>query len=313
MVDSGHLKLGILGGSPNNGHPFSFSSIINSYAISGYRKSGWDVILDYLEARDPVDIGINGVSVTHAWTDNPALTQVLCEASNIPNQVDEFEQMVQDVDAAMILRDDFVKHKEYAFPFLEAGKPIFIDKPLALDEIDLRYFLKYVSKGQCMSCSGLRYTTKLDNFKYEDCSTSRVSLIHGLCVGDWNRYAIHLLDAIKHKLNVEVDSVMKSPLLSNTFELQTKQGIPIVIHTNCHNQKKIELRLFSDGNDRIVGLNDNFDAFKRTILRFIEMIQTGNAPIPPQETAHQMKVLRAGNLPQKTLDIIDLENLNNRA
>jgi len=306
VVDLGHLKLGVLGGSPNNGHPFSFSSIINSYTVSGYNKSEWGIILDYLKNRNPVDIGINGVSVTHAWTDNPSHTQILCEASNIPNQVDEFGQMVQEVDAAMILRDDFAKHREYAKPFLDAGKPVFVDKPLALDEIDLEYFLEYINEGQCMSCSGLRYSTKLDKLKMGDWQIENFSLIHGLCIGGWNRYAIHLLDAIKHKFNLEVVSVLKSPLLPNTYELQTKQDIPIVIHTNYDNQQKIELRLFSDKNNQTIDLDDNFDAFKRTILTFIEMLQTGKAAIPASETAHQMKVLQAGNISRKTGKIIHL-------
>ena len=47
---------GIIGLSANNGHPYSFSAILNGYDKIYFRQSGWDVILNYLEKEKKVII-----------------------------------------------------------------------------------------------------------------------------------------------------------------------------------------------------------------------------------------------------------------
>ena len=43
------INTGIIGLSEGNGHPFSFSAIINGYDKIELKKSGWKVIYDYLQ------------------------------------------------------------------------------------------------------------------------------------------------------------------------------------------------------------------------------------------------------------------------
>ena len=50
MHETGHkLKLGIIGSSLGNGHPYSWSSIINGYNISYLEKCPYEVIINYLK------------------------------------------------------------------------------------------------------------------------------------------------------------------------------------------------------------------------------------------------------------------------
>ncbi len=65
------LRLGVVGLSEGNGHPFSFSAIVNGYDDAGMAASGWPVIHDYLRLRDPSEFGGLGAQVTHAWTQSP--------------------------------------------------------------------------------------------------------------------------------------------------------------------------------------------------------------------------------------------------
>ena len=46
------IKVGIIGMSPENGHPLSFSAIVNGYCKNNFKKTGWDVILNYLEKKN---------------------------------------------------------------------------------------------------------------------------------------------------------------------------------------------------------------------------------------------------------------------
>lgn len=64
----GKIKVGMVGMSEGDGHPFSFSAIINGYDDEGMARSGWEVIYDYVRKRHASEFGFDGVQVTHAWT-----------------------------------------------------------------------------------------------------------------------------------------------------------------------------------------------------------------------------------------------------
>lgn len=48
------VKLGIIGFSKDNGHPFSFSSILNGFNENEYKKTEWLGILNYLKKEIPL-------------------------------------------------------------------------------------------------------------------------------------------------------------------------------------------------------------------------------------------------------------------
>lgn len=137
------MKIGIIGVSEGNGHPFSFSAIFNGYSDNDFANADWPVIHDYLKLRTPEDFGIGDARVTHAWTQDPSITQKLCAASLIETAVAAPEEMMGEVDAVIVARDDYETHFEHAMPFLQAGLPVFIDKPLTVDKEELRQFLPY--------------------------------------------------------------------------------------------------------------------------------------------------------------------------
>ena len=116
MVDP--IKLGIVGINEGNGHPFSFSAIINGYDNEGMKDSGWDVIYDYLELRNASEFGFDGVEVTHAWTQDPLQTKKLAKAARIPNPVADIHDMMDEVDGVIIARDDYETHYPLAKTFL---------------------------------------------------------------------------------------------------------------------------------------------------------------------------------------------------
>ena len=159
------IKVGIIGLSKGNGHPFSFSAIINGYNKSELYKSGWIVIYDYLQGQKKDNFGIKDVKVTHAWTQDKKITQQLCNACLIENCCSDLKQMFNKVDALIIARDDWKSHFEYSIPFLERNIPVFIDKPLTINIDELKIYKKYILKNKLMSCSGFRFSTELDEIR----------------------------------------------------------------------------------------------------------------------------------------------------
>jgi hypothetical protein len=186
----------MIGFSDGNGHPFSFSAILNGYRPDRFAACGWPVIAAYLARRDPSDFGIGDLRVTHAWMPDPEMTRGLCDACGIDVAARDVRELEGQVDAVIIARDDADSHWALAEPFLARGTPVFVDKPLAPSADVLDRFAPYLEAGMLMSCSGMRYAAELDGPRSELAEYGSLRLVRGAVVLDWMRYGIHAIDAI---------------------------------------------------------------------------------------------------------------------
>ena len=141
VKDPNDIKLAMLGIVEGNGHPYSWSAIINGeYDAAVMGDCGYPVIPQYLAAAPEGELGIPGVKVTHVWCDEKSDAEKVAKAAFIPNVVDNAEDVIGEVDAVLIATDKGWEHLERARPFIDAGIPIFIDKPLTDNEPHLLQF-----------------------------------------------------------------------------------------------------------------------------------------------------------------------------
>ncbi len=287
------IRLGVLGFSEGNGHPFSFSAIVNGFDDDAMAHAGWPVIHRYLRAKDPSELGRFDARVVAAWMPDPAMTRTLCDATNIANCCHQPEQMLDLVDAVMLLRDDPDSHRLLAAPFLARGIPVFVDKPLATNEDDLTYFQPHLVAGRVMSCAGLRYARELDEPRAELAAWGDVRLVRAAVLNDWERYGIHVLEAalaVLRRRPVEVAAF--SPHEQVHVRLEDDSVIDIV----CLGTAPKTFRLDFFGTARVSShdLHDNFTAFSRTIGAFLRMVSTREPSIPPDETLAVIETILAG-------------------
>ncbi len=132
------FKLGILGS--DNSHAEAFSKLAN------------------------LDEGINGlkiddVRVTHLYGTDPKRTQEVAEIGKIPHIVASPEAMLGEVDGVICVWRHGGKHLADTLPFLEAGIPAFVDKPLACSVADATRLIDAAEKAGVgfTSFSTLRY------------------------------------------------------------------------------------------------------------------------------------------------------------
>lgn len=191
------LRLGVLGLSEGNGHPYSWSAIINGdYDESKMADCGYPVIPAYLAANRDT-LGIEGARVTQVWTQDRALSEHVAAASHIEQVADRPEDLIGAVDAVLLARDDPENHVAMARPFLEAGVPIFIDKPLAFSRADLEYFDEQQARGKfLMSCSALRYSAGVQAARVQVAEIGPVQLAVAVGKKDLRKYAIHYLEGL---------------------------------------------------------------------------------------------------------------------
>jgi hypothetical protein len=307
---NGVVSVGIVGLSEGNGHPFSFSAIINGYSDEHLRDAGWETIYNYLRVRDRSEFGIGDLRVTHAWTQDAAVTERLCKATFINNAVPDYRDMVGAVDAVIIARDDHENHAHMAAPFLDKGIPVFIDKPLSLNADELRYFRPYLEKGALMTASGLRYARELDEMRVSLGEYGRLKLVRGTVVNGWDTYGVHMVEAIVAMLPEAPVSVQYLPSGHYSVTMCTAGGPAIQIDALGRSPKVFRIDLFGEKRFASADVSDNFTMFRRMLWRFAELIRTGGQVIPVEETMAVMKVLIAAELSRnekRTVDIDDIQ------
>ena len=140
-------SIGIIGMSEGNGHPFSYSSIINGYSPEGLGGIRMDREFTNMSgvATHPSSESANGRSLMRgARSLNPQ--RRLCAACRIPNNVSDYREFLGNVNAVIIARDDYQTHFEMAKVFLEAGLPVFVDKPLEPGHVPSSASTSHISK-----------------------------------------------------------------------------------------------------------------------------------------------------------------------
>ena len=297
MVDA--IKLGIIGINEGNGHPFSFSAIINGFDREGMKNSGWDVIFNYLITRDASEFGFDNVRVTHAWTQDPEQTKKLARASKIPNIVVDMNDMSNEVDGVIIARDDYEKHYQLAKTFLEQGKFVFIDKPLSIEIAELKFFKKYLEDGKLMSCAAARYAKELDEIRGNIDSFGEMKLIRGTVVNSMEKYGIHMLDGIFGVTGFQVKSVSCFQAKHTSMMIKNTDNSLMYIDALGNSSNTLLIDFWSDTKRFHAEVNDNFSMFRRLLADFIKMMRTNKPAIDPELVINSMKVLIAANISRK--------------
>ena len=309
-------RVGTIGLSEGNGHPFSFSAIINGFDDEGFAEAGWPVIHRYLQAQPPENFGFDGFRVTHAWTQDAALTAKLCRACRIEHAAATVEEMAAEVDAVLIARDDWETHYGLARPFLEAGKYVFVDKPLTLDAKELDRLTPYLESGRLMSTSGLRYARELDPLRDGGLQEQlgRLKLIQGAVLNGLDKYGIHLIEAVAQLGNgsERPQAITRLKAEHESFVLEYACGTQFTLNCLGAVGKTFHLSFFGEKGHAHFDLHDNFTAFRRTVGSFFEMIRSGRPSIAPSETLRVMDLIMRGRRlkPGQTAEIGQEERTN---
>jgi predicted dehydrogenase len=289
-----------------NGHPFSWSAIINGRYDSGAMMGcGYPVIPQYLDAQPPSALGIPGVDVTHIWCDRPEDAAHVAGATFIPHVVDRPTDVIGQVDAVMIPTDIGGEHFERARPFIEAGLPVFIDKPLVDRECDLRQFVRWYAEGSAlMTSSCMRYAREFIALRSRLHEVGQPRLVTVTMFKDWHRYGIHALESL---IALDLKTGWRSIIQNGDDDFS-------VSHITRFDELHVVVIMSQDmyggfGCMNVYGteghlsakFEDTFAAFKAQLEAFVAWLRTGNEPFPFSETADLMKLL-IGGLNSRALD-----------
>ena len=288
------IKLGIIGMSEGNGHPYSWSAIINGdFDRTAMNKCGFAGIPLYLEANSDT-LGIEGAQVTHIWTQERKISEHIAMASGIAKVVDRAEEMIGQVNAVLLARDDPENHVAMAKPFLDADIPIFIDKPLAITADDLAYFAGQNAKGKfIMSCSSMRFSLECRKMRSELASLGRIELATVVGSKDWVKYGVHLLEALYALLDdpmaVSVQHASESG--KDIVIVNFENGLLATVHIFKDIALTFQLSLFGRDGWRLVEIKDSYSMFRENLDEFIRSVREGRSCLPFENTENIIRTL----------------------
>lgn len=273
------LKLGVIGSSEGNGHPYSWSAIFNGYDSVEMEKCDYPVIPRYLEQQQWPASQIKEARVTAIWTQDIALSRHIAKAAKIEHVVTCYTDMIGQVDAVLLARDDAYNHLQYAEPFLRQGIPIYIDKPIALsvNDLDKLYALEQYS-GQIFTCSALRYSKQLVLTTADRQSLGPIKQITAFTPKSWSKYAVHIIEPVLNMLS-EGDEIVEmiAPSChrsdgSGSLAVCWSSGIQTNFFALGNGQSPISIRVFGTSGWKDFTFTDSFSAFKAALQAFIQDI-----------------------------------------
>jgi hypothetical protein len=291
------LRLAMLGMIEGNGHPYSWSAIINGYDPAAMAQCPYPTILDYLGRQDFASIGIPGARVTHVWTDRPADASKVATASLIEHVVSRPEDVIGQVDAVVIATDDGDDHVGRVAPFVEAGLPVFVDKPLATNLADLRQFVQWQRAGAVLlSSSGMRYAPELQLSAEQRQQLGELRWITSFTCKSWERYGIHALEAVYPLLGPGFETVQTQHRQgSDIVNLTHRSGVPVTLGAVQDAVGSFgSVHLYGTGAQMPFLCRDYYNAFRAQLVAFIQMLQTGQPPFHFSQTVELMAILVAG-------------------
>lgn len=294
------LKLGVIGMSEGNGHPYSWSAIFNGLNETHMKDCPFPVIPQYLaKQKFPEDsLGHLG-EVTHVWCQQQQMAEHIAASSNIARVVTNMEDMIGSIDALLLARDDAENHYEMALPFLTAGIPVFIDKPFAISVSEAeKMWASQQKPNQIFSCSSLRYANELLLTNEERESIGEIKLVEGSIMKKWETYGIHILEPVV----AQIPGRGKLRQVKSTGSGHQKQvlvqweNVSGYFKTTGDIPSPLEIKFFGTKGNITKTFSDSFNAFKNSLAEFINVVHHPELNIPKEETLELVTILEKGRV-----------------
>jgi predicted dehydrogenase len=254
-------------------------------------------ISEYLGREDPAAMEIPGARITHVWTDDPADAPKVAEAARIPHVARHPEEVIGQVDAVLVATDIGGEHVARCRPFVEAGLPVFVDKPLVDNAADLAVFRQWVADGRpILSSSCMRYAREFEPYRRSTQDLGSLRYVSATTHKSWDRYGIHALEAVYPIVGPGFRSVRHTGDDRRAI-VHLRHGADVeVVIAACDDMVGGfgTLLLCGTAGSAFARFSDTYHAFREQLVSFVDFVRTGVRPFPFAETDELMRLVIAG-------------------
>lgn len=253
------LKIGILGadGGDKSGHAREICKILSN--------SKYDVEL------------------TGIYGDEPEETRALAASQHIPRIIEKPEELLGEADAVFVLPRDGNRHLAYAMPYIEAGVPVFVDKPFACTTEDAKKMISAAKKSGSVLCGGsyVKYTPEIREMKQVIPKSAPVSSAYfsfPLYIDNpycgIHFYSHHLISEMLNVFGYGVKTISAMKTENKVTATAQYENFPVIMNYAANNSGLHAAVYFEDGSSLMKTVQlAGADALQ--CERFLEAVQTG--------------------------------------
>lgn len=218
-----------------------------------------------------------------------------CQQKGI-TRLSSIEEVVEKSDYIIVLSPDHPEmHEELAMPALKSGKPTYVDKTFAPDRKTAELLVETAAKHHTpmFSASALRFASN-----YKEIKGNEIDMIFSRGPGDYSNYAVHQIEPIIALIDAVPQRMMfigteHSPALLIEFADGKK-----AVTQHC------KASAFSLAVNYVSGeaaeINPEADFFSALIDAIIRFFETGETPVPSEQTIAIMTAIEYGAIAAKT-------------
>jgi predicted dehydrogenase len=287
------VRIALIGGASAY-HCRVFASLLNEYDREGYDAAGFPHF-----GRAP----LGRISVQAIWDADPGEAHRVARLANIPEVLPEAADAIGRVDGVLICDDMTMQHQKLARPFLEAGTPTFVDKPLSPDPGEAAELVALAQQAGAplMSCSALRYARELSEAKERIAALGRIRCATGTAPNELVFYGIHALELVHTVLGPGVEWVQNIGDAERAFvRCAYPDGASIMLQVlGPGGYPGMHGCFYGEGGGVHVAVEDAAAFYGNTLLEFARMVETRRMPIPLDTTLEIIRILAAGKRSQQ--------------
>lgn len=274
------IRIGIVGS--DNSHADRFSELVN------------------LDDRSP---HLDGARVDYIYGRDAARTQEVATNNRIPHIVADPREMLGHVDAVMVVFRHGGLHAEHARPFIEAGIPVFVDKPFTIDPAEAQALidLAQARKAPITSYSTVRWASHTGRFRARmgelggvpaalyTSPADRQSGYGGLAF--YGVHAVELMHAL-HGIGVQAIRAVEHGNGCIAVAAQYARGPLVTLQLLKDTAVRFEMTAY--GVTEVVHEPlDMSDSYLNGMQAFLDMVRTGQPPLPYEEMVETVRVVDA--------------------
>ncbi|HZO86839.1 MAG TPA: Gfo/Idh/MocA family oxidoreductase [Chthonomonadaceae bacterium] len=214
------------------------------------------------------------------------------------------EELADYVDIGFVQGCDWDQHLRHALPFIERGKPVFIDKPLVGYLADCKALENLADKGAViLGSSSARYAQEIADFLVQpESERGKILNVYGTAGVDEFNYGIHIVEAIGGVMGTGavstqfVGSGEAEGKRAETFFVRFADG-RTAVYTLCHGVWQPFEMVIMTTKSTFQFRMDTSKIYAALLDRICDFMETGqNRMAPVNALTESVKIMLAGRL-----------------
>lgn len=271
------LRIGMVG--VNTNHAEAFTRIFNG------------------DAEQPGAIPDARITHVCAVGQDDRLAELVTMFGDYDHVVADPTELIDAVDGVLVIddTDGGATHASLARPFLSAGMPVFIDKPMTTayaDAVEL-FELAEANAAPILSSSALRFPVELDRGAIQ--ALGKLSAIVSVGPEEWFYYGVHAVELVGAIASDTPVSVYRAALEQKDVALVTyESGLVATIMTLRDAGYLFHATVYGVDGRLDFAVDDYVGFYTNEMKAFVEMMRTGESPVSREQTLAVLGILHAG-------------------